>query len=352
MRRFSLIRALGPGPTSAGRLTQWGLPGAPESLGETDGPGYLSTNADFEAIADELYALRPDEFAAARDERIKAARAEKNQALARELAGLRKPTQSAWLINLLWRDQREVIEQLFELADELTRAQAGAAGGELRSLTAQRRELESALLRRAQALAEQAGVTVTDTVVREAQETLGAALANPDIAGEVRSGRLVKPASYAGFGVLPSTISPPRAAAATRAAKTEAPAERTHKVRVEQPESARGPHVDEVGARAAQRARERREAAEARVRAARDALEVASDALAARTREADAARQRREDLRQELLRMRDQVHRLERDVDEAEDSERSALGRRHDAERAQAAAAGDLERAERELKDL
>src|SRR3979409_1796735 len=105
-------------------------------------------------IADRLYTLRPDAFAAARDDEVRAARADGRQGLARELARLRRPTQSAWLINLLWRDQHEVMQQLFQLADELSRAQAQASGRELQSLTAQRREIEGALLRRARALAE------------------------------------------------------------------------------------------------------------------------------------------------------------------------------------------------------
>src|SRR6266702_4217684 len=87
-------------------------------------------------IAGELYGLQPDAFAAARDEQVRTARADGRPSLARELSRLRRPTQSAWLINLLWRDQREVMEQLFQLADELGRAQAQSSGRELQTLTA------------------------------------------------------------------------------------------------------------------------------------------------------------------------------------------------------------------------
>jgi hypothetical protein len=149
-----------------------------------------------------LYALRPDAFAAARDEQVRQAKAARQQPLARELGRLRRPTQSAWLVNLLWRDQREVMQQLFELAGELGRAQAQASGSELRSLTAQRREVESALIRRARTLGNAAGVNVTDAMVRDVQDTLAAALAQPAVADEVRGGRLVKPLAYAGFGPL------------------------------------------------------------------------------------------------------------------------------------------------------
>src|SRR6266516_999064 len=169
-------------------------------------------DSELEPLADELYGLRPEAFSAARDEAVRAARGQGKAALARELARLRKPTQSAWLVNVLWRDQREVMQQLFELANELSRAQAEAAGPTLRALTAQRRELETALTRQAVALAEKAGVKVSDSVMREAQDTLGAALARPEVADEVRAGRLVKPATYAGFGVLPPSTAAHRGA--------------------------------------------------------------------------------------------------------------------------------------------
>ena len=100
-------------------------------------------------VADALYALKPDDFSAARDAEVRSARDAGQQPLAREIAKLRKPTQSAWLVNLLWRDQHEVMEQLFELAHELSQAQADAAGPALRELTAQRRQIENSLVRRA-----------------------------------------------------------------------------------------------------------------------------------------------------------------------------------------------------------
>src|SRR5215468_2777568 len=113
-------------------------------------------HTEFDDVAERLYALRPDDFAAARDAEVRNARTAGQAALARDLAKLRKPTQSAWLLNLVWRDQHDVMEQLFELSQELARAQADAAGPALRELTAQRRQLENALVRRAVELGTQA----------------------------------------------------------------------------------------------------------------------------------------------------------------------------------------------------
>src|SRR5437879_7824629 len=151
--------------------------------------GRSGDDSELEEIADRLYALRPEEFAAARDEEIRTARADKKQSLARELGKLRRPTQSAWLINLLWRDQREVVQQFLRLGGELSRAQAESSGPELHRLTALRRELEAALIRAARGLAHEAGVNVSASMEREAQETLSAALARPEVADEVRTGR-------------------------------------------------------------------------------------------------------------------------------------------------------------------
>src|SRR5439155_9041037 len=114
-------------------------------------------------------ALHPDAFAAARDERVRAARSAGAAPLARELAKLRRPTMSAWVVNLIWRDQREAMEQLFELAEGLALAQANASGAELRAVLAQRRQLENALLRRGEMLAKERGVDVSAALAREAQ---------------------------------------------------------------------------------------------------------------------------------------------------------------------------------------
>jgi DNA repair exonuclease SbcCD ATPase subunit len=283
------------------------------------------TQHELEAIADELYALRPDDFAAARDARIRAARADGKPTLARELAKLRRPTLSAWLINMLWRDQHDVMEQLFELSHELSRAQAEAAGSALRELTAQRRQIEQALMQRAAALARQAGATVTDGVAREAQETLTAALAQPEVADEVRGGRLVKPAAYSGFGVLPGA--PP--------ASSPRPA----------PSESRAP----IDIQAAQRTRDERQQAQRRVREAREAADAASREVASQSRAADAAYRRHADLSARLDLQREQLRKLESELAAAESEAAAADQARERAEQARATALEALEHAEQSL---
>jgi hypothetical protein len=295
---------------------------------------------ELDARAAELYALHPDAFAAARDSQVRTARTEGQQSLARELSKLRRPTLSAWLINLLWRDQREVLEQLFELADEMRRAQTAGSGPELRTLTAQRRELEAALLQRARTLAEQAGVKVTDATAREAQDTLAAALARPDVADEVRTGRLVKPASYAGFGPLPATVPP----AGTVGAQHREPTDATDRV----PVPIRRPKTDDREAQAAQRARERREEAERRVQEARSAVDTAAAELADQGHAAEMADRHLQDLREQVDRLRAQLRELEHEVTAAEQAARAAATRRQQADKAHQTARQTLERTEQQ----
>jgi hypothetical protein len=292
--------------------------------------------ATLDDVADALYALKPDEFSAARDAEVRKARQAGDRDLAKEVGQLRKPTQSAWLVNLLWRDQHEVMEQLFELARELGRAQAEAAGSELRALTQQRRQLENALLRRAVELAGAEGVNISDSTTREAQETLSAALATPEVADEVRTGRLVKPASYAGFGALPGSGPTPRPRPAPAAPSREP---------IDLREAQRAREERDT----AERARQEREAAQRKVEQAEQAAEVANAALTQATRARDAARTRRDDLRQRLRGLREQLQRLESEVDDAERDSERAERERDEAEARHAAALKTLAEAQRAL---
>jgi hypothetical protein len=297
-------------------------------------------------IAGELYGLHPDAFAAARDEHVRTARAEGRKQLARELGGLRRPSMSAWLINLLWRDQPEVVEQFLELGGELGKAQAEASGPELHRLTALRRGLEAALIRTARALAQKAGANVSASMEREAQETLSAALARPEVADDVRTGRLVKPAAYAGFGTVVSSGSP--------AFGREVTADDPERAR---PAPARLPTSGDREARLAQRARERREEAERDLEAARAAVTDAAEVLADEARAADDAQQQHATLRQQVEALEAQLRALQDELrtrqEEAAAAQHAAVAaarRREQAEKAHETALRALQRAERELE--
>lgn len=177
---------------------------------------------------DQLYALPPEEFTAARDDAAKAAKAEGDVERAATLRGLRRPSVAAWLINRLAREQAELLEQLLELGPALAQAQSSGNADDLRTLGRQRRELVEAVAGGAVAAA---GRNVGGPVRDEVVSTLEAALADPSSAEAVRSGRLVRGVSYAGFGEVdlsgavaagaPPTATPPTSTlpTATRAGR-------------------------------------------------------------------------------------------------------------------------------------
>ncbi|MCW2600698.1 MAG: transposase [Frankiales bacterium] len=136
----------------------------------------------------DLYALPPEEFTAARDA---AAKTDKT------LKALRKPTVSAWLVNTLVRRDSRLLDELLALGSSLAEAQRQGRGDALRELGQQRRQLVSAVARRALDLGER---EVSATVRGELEATLEAAVADPASAEAVRTGRLVRPLSFAGFG--------------------------------------------------------------------------------------------------------------------------------------------------------
>jgi hypothetical protein len=206
----------------------------------------------------------------------------------------------------------------------------------LQRLTALRRELETALIRAARSLAQKAGVDVSATMEREVQETLSAALARPEVADEVRTGRLVKPAAYAGFGTFLPVVSPAGAQKQHETEKAETrPAARS-----------REPDMDELEVRAAQRARERREEAERHVQQARAVLEVAAGAVADQRRAAEVTHQQHQAVRKRVEQLQEQLRDLKEEVAAAERAAVAAAADRDQAEKAHDTARRTLEQAE------
>jgi hypothetical protein len=160
------------------------------------------TGRELDEIVRELYVLPPIDFIPARNELVRRARAAGNREIAERLQQLRRPTRSAWLVNVLASDAA-AMQRLSALGRQLRDAQTGLAGAELRSLAEQRRRLIADLMDRAQAYAAEAGVRLTPAVLSEVQATLQAALVDLAGAMTVRNGRLVRPLTHSGFGPRP-----------------------------------------------------------------------------------------------------------------------------------------------------
>lgn len=239
-----------------------------------------------ESVIEELYGVPPGEFVAARDEHAARARAEGDRELADQITGLRRPTQPAWLVNLLWRERRTDVEELLELADRFRDAhQSEDPGAELRELSGQRRRLVERLGEQAGRLAAEAGLEVGAATVREAESTLEAAVADPDVAERVRAGRLTKAESYAGFGDLGGLPFPapakPESAERERERERERAAERVAKARAElgrtEQQLADAERLLDEQTRRVERARSTREDADRQLREAEAELAELSD---------------------------------------------------------------------------
>jgi hypothetical protein len=174
----------------------------------------------------ELYQADPDDFMRLRGELATGAREAGETAVAKQIAALRKPTRSAWVVNRLVRADPEVPARLAELAAELRDAGPSMDGGRIRELSAARARLVDELTR--QALND---LPAPPAAVREeVTATLDAALADPEVAASL--GTLVRAAHWAGFG-LGSGVSaaPPPAAKTKKPAPAEPSAERERRHR-------------------------------------------------------------------------------------------------------------------------
>jgi hypothetical protein len=270
---------------------------------------------DLDTAADELYAVSPDDFTERRQQLVAEARKEGNREVATQIGKLRRPTRSAWLINLLSRDGADNIDALFELGVALQQAQQRMAGDELRQLSAERRKTVDAMARRAVELGRQQGYDVPDGALQEVGQTLQTALGDPEIADLVRAGRLTQAVTYGGFG------STDLAAALGASLSTKAPSRPEKQAEPQQPPPKRDAKQRREAEKAAVEARER--ATEARL-----AAEAGED-------EAEAATQRADDLADQVESLRTQLRQTEVAEREARDEARAA--RKHHQELRQAA---------------
>ncbi|GAB3946071.1 hypothetical protein GCM10027614_38940 [Micromonospora vulcania] len=156
-------------------------------------------------LVQQLYRNPPDRFVAARDAAVAEARRAGDPTTARQLARLRRPTVAAWLVNLLAIQRPELVADLVQLADALRAAQRELRGPRLRELSAQRRAVVGALVAevRKLAAAEPDAPSAGKLPLAEVEATLNAALSDVEVAEQVRAGRLLRAASYAGFGEVP-----------------------------------------------------------------------------------------------------------------------------------------------------
>jgi chromosome segregation ATPase len=304
---------------------------------------------DFEAVADELFAAKREDFTALRDERAKQARPDR--ALADRIADLRKPTVAAWLVNQVSRNCPEEVDRLAELGESLRHAHQQLAGPELRTLSRQRHELIEMLSKRAHWLARKAGYAFSDATGRQVEDTFEAAVSDEQALDAVRGARLSaaltpgSPEQWLTAAVMPAKApARPKRAPAQKApppapgkqAPAKKPAERPSRPSREKERVAA---AREKAAREQERRKAARDKARQEAEAAAKARDEAEQALSEAEQRAEEVAATVADLRARL----DEATEAERDLRTEVAAARKAL---KTAERAAAAAqkrAGELD---------
>ncbi|MGX1564682.1 hypothetical protein [Streptomyces sp. NPDC055506] len=289
---------------------------------------------EYDAVADELYALRPEEFTAARASAVAAARTAGDRDLAERIGALRKPSLAAWVGNLLVRSLPGEVEPLLRLGEGLRQAHHDLDGPQLRELSRQQHAIVRALSAQARQLAGEAGHSIGDGVQREVENTLHAVLADPEAARAWASGRLVKPLSatvgfpavgegaVTGSGGAKGQSRPPAAAAPSRP----------------------GRKGDGQQRKRVAEARRDAEAAERELRALRDEAAAAGRAVQEAKEQVDGLQRRVGELTEELERIRGEHEQARFAQRSARERARTADRRVREADRKAATATAKLER--------
>ncbi|MFE5759111.1 hypothetical protein ACFQ7I_36295 [Streptomyces massasporeus] len=282
---------------------------------------------DYDSVADELYALRPEEFTAARASAMASARTAGDRELAERISALRKPSLAAWVSNLLVRSSPGEVEPLLRLGEGLRQAHQDLDGTQLRELSRRQHALVRALSLQARQLAKEAGHPIGESVQREVENTLHAVLADPEAARAWAGGRLAKPLSAAvGFpataeGAPPKSPAPPPAPAPSRPGKKASEQQR----------------------RKLARAREDAETAERELRELQDEATAAGQAVAEAKQQVNGLQRRVEELTGELEQARGEHQQARFAERAARERARTADRRAREAGRKAATAAARLE---------
>lgn len=261
-------------------------------------------------IADELYALSPDEFTAARDKAARAARDDGDRELADIVKKFRRPSIAAWLVNTVARTDQ--LDELLDLGAALREAQRTLDGAELRAMSRQRHQVVRGLSELAQRLT---GKKPADAAQREFEATLEAALADDAAAEAVRTGRLMR--SLTAPGLEPVDLSDAVAAPDTPATRRPATKAAAQKAAQKTAKAA--------GNKAADKAAEKRRAELVRaVGRAEAALAEAERDLSGREAQAEQARVAQDNARARTAELEAELDRARTDQTTAERARRDA----------------------------
>lgn len=284
--------------------------------------------SDLANIAAELYAKPLDEFTAARNQQAKAI---SDKDLAAQVKALRKPSASAWVLNMMSVHRGSQLSEALALGEAMREAQENLDRSELKKLGQQRQQLISALVKDGTALAKELGHPASASVATEVEQTLRAAMADAGAAGAVQTSRLVRALEATGWEAvdLEGAVGGPFDAGSGAGNGATSG------------DSAENDDDDDP----ADDARAELEDAEERAGEARDALARAQERVEQLNRD-------REELVNRVKELRKRIRTLEQDIDAVDDDADDATRDRSEAERAAKEAEREVERARKLVEKL
>jgi hypothetical protein len=118
----------------------------------------------------QLYQSTPKDFTAERKRLATELRGRGDEAAAKDLAARRRPTTSAWAVNQLYWHARDAFDDMLAAAKKVRKGDLDATGD--------LRDANAALRKRAAELLKEAGLAVSEALIRRVSTTLSAIAAN------------------------------------------------------------------------------------------------------------------------------------------------------------------------------
>jgi hypothetical protein len=147
-----------------------------------------------------LYAVGPDEFMDTRAQLVAEAKAVGDKDAAAEIGKLRKPSLAAWAVNLIARQDVDVVAELVDVGEQLRAAQSRLDATALTGMRKDRHAAVDAFVAAATAAVDAAGRRLSPAAQQDVRATAIAALADEQASLAVSSGQLTRALSYSGFG--------------------------------------------------------------------------------------------------------------------------------------------------------
>jgi len=182
-------------------------------------------------MLDQLYAADPSDFVALRKQLQGELRGAGMKPEAALLGRARRPSTSMWAVNQLVRRRPELVEALLARSDELRAAQ-GRSPGDPDAMREAIRAHRTAVAEAADAAVDVLGSRANEGFREEILSILRAASSQPEVARELRAGRLVRSdVGTSGFPELGDVATGPSAPSETRAqpARADAAAEKAER---------------------------------------------------------------------------------------------------------------------------